>query len=148
MTLCFEFIEKIIHGKETIQQGQVSFGEHSQSTHLGSCVSIIVLSKSRNVGGLSHVVGRETSIGDYNFAEMVIDYFQSLEKPFGPFDYYAVGGSDNCLFVLEDVERQFNLRMIHYEKLDVLGMYYRHVLLIPQEHKLMIHKKSLFQTIG
>ncbi len=143
LPLHFEYTEERVRGEESIHQGQVSFGTHSQFTYLGSCISLIVMSQYKNVGGLSHIVGRETILGRYNFAGQVLDYFKQLASKHGPFSYYLVGGSDGCEFVLQDTEYQLNTRQLEYTKIDVLGLYYRQVLLIPSKRKVKIYKKTV-----
>ncbi len=144
MGIHLEFKDHRQGGKQALQQGEVSFGDYSQSTHLGSCISIVVLSMHQNLGGLSHIVGRKTNFGAYNFVEEVLDYFTGLEQRYGPFEYYVAGGAESCRFVLDEVEREFRHRSIPYTKLDVLGMFYRNLLLVPTTRTLYIHKKPFF----
>ncbi|MEW6239080.1 MAG: hypothetical protein AB1656_27175 [Candidatus Omnitrophota bacterium] len=128
-----------------ICQGQISFGAHTQLTYLGSCVSIIIFSLSRNAAGLSHVVGHVTQMGKYNLAWQVLDYYQQVLSKFGTFEYYLIGGSDFCKHVLQETEDELAKRRIQYTKLDVLGNYYRRVLILPKERTIKLFKKVIYQ---
>lgn len=143
--MIFEEIHKDRNSQQSIFQGQISFGSHSQSTFLGSCISLILFSDRHRLGGLSHIVGRETSLGRYSLPEQAVDEMLRLQIRHGIDDpeFYLIGGSTSCRFVLEGLEYSLKRREVHYEKKDVLGSYHRKVILIPEERKVQIYRKGL-----
>jgi len=102
---------------------------------------------SRNIAGLSHVVGHVTQLGKYNLAWQVLDYYQHALAKYGAFEYYLIGGSDFCKHVLQETENELSNRRIYYKKLDVLGSYYRRVLILPKERTIKLFKKAIYQTL-
>lgn len=138
--MIFQYIDNKLKVDERIYQGQISFGAHAQSTYLGSCVSIIALSNRGNFGGLSHVVGHRTSIGDHNLAHQVLDVFQEREKTSGPYSYFVIGGSERCRHVLDEVDAELGKRRIRHIKLDILGLYFREVYFFPRSRTIKLRK--------
>ncbi len=144
----FELANAHLRGDETIYQGQISFGPHSQLTYLGSCVAIIIFCKKWDYAGLSHVVGHKTRIGDFNLAHEVLDFYQKLAVEHAPFEYYLIGGSDNCAHVLSNTETELKRRNITYRCLDVLGMSYRQVKIIPRDRTILLYKKRMDEILN
>ncbi|MGM5482713.1 MAG: hypothetical protein ACQESF_04590 [Nanobdellota archaeon] len=144
--MIIEFDKEVYKTEQTIYQGQISFGYHTQSTYLGSCISIILFSKEFKIGGLSHIVGHKTKIGNYNLPNEVIEQFQAYRTEYRIKDpyYFIVGGSNSCKQILEMTKKELQKNEIKYSLGDVLGKYHRKVSLIPKKSKIKIYKKRLY----
>ncbi len=140
-----EYVKKRGNAEQTIYQGQISFGSHTQSTGLGSCICLILFSEKLKIGGLSHIVGHKTNIGPYNFPDDVIKQFQAHQARDGIKDpgYFIIGGSDPCAGILGTVEGELQKNNMKYALIDVLGRYHRQVILFPKESKITIYKETL-----
>lgn len=126
-----------------IEEGYFYFGREPQQTILGSCVSLILLSREKLLGGLSCIVGRESK-GPFNYPDQVVKYFQEATKRYAIPDpkYYVVGGSDSCKWVLDMVLDECKKGHINCSDIDTLGSYHRQVLLAPEQGKIQIYRKA------
>ncbi len=143
----FALTQDSLQAETVIYQGQISYGAQTQLTYLGSCVAIILFSKEYEFAALSHIVGHTTSIGSYNHAHEVLDFYQRELISKAPFAYFLIGGADRCVHVLEEVRRELDKREILYKELDVLGNYYRRVFVDPGNQEILLMKKDLFTAL-
>jgi len=125
-----------------IDEGYYHFGREPQRAILGSCVSLILLSRNKLLGGLSCIVGRPSK-GPFNYPSQVVEYFKKVSEFYELTDseYYAVGGSDSCKWVLDRVLDECKKSSIHCSEIDTLGRFHRQVLLSPESGKIQIYKK-------
>jgi hypothetical protein len=141
------YVKPPVKSEEKIFVGQIAgFGSHTQSTHLGSCVSLILYSARLRKGCISHIGGSKHSMGPYNFPNEVLAYESELEKQYSipdPF-YYVIGGSDSSIPLAQMTEDELKEHKKRYKIVDVGGRFYRAVKLIPLEARIEIHKMSLF----
>ncbi len=137
-----EYIFEPVKTDKRIGQAEISFGEFSQHTYLATCISIVVFSDEKRIGGLSHIVGRKTNIGPFPMPQETIDQLKIHIVNYCIIDprYYIVGGMANCKHILEMTEGVLRMNRIEYDKVDVLGEKYRNIFLLPEERKLKILK--------
>jgi hypothetical protein len=140
-----------------IYGGQVSFGRDPNRTSLGSCISIILLSDTLKIGGLSHIVGHEKNNdtsnlirGPHVYPNQVLDEYCKYIDSYHITDpnFYIVGGSNRCPQVLEMTENELIHRQITYtplmdknDKPDLLGQYWRQVILLPEKITIKLFRK-------
>lgn len=126
-----------------LPQGEITFGETPQSTNLGSCLSLILYSKEKGLGGLSHIVGYGER-GRFKYIDEVLKEFNYLcdVNHITDQQYFLIGGSDNTPHVYENCIDTLDREGINITEQDVLGKYHRRVSLFPQEEKLFVYRTS------
>lgn len=142
--MIIEYRESNIRADEIVYQGGICFGSHSQATHLASCVSIILHSEKQKIGGLSHITGYPTEM-PFNYPHQALDELNRLEHIhlIADPEYYLVGGSTKCRWVLDSTTKELDQRRIHYQVVDILGSYHRKVTIMPDESRIVIAKQPL-----
>lgn len=151
--LDIRYVPKKVIGLENISLGEITFGSNTQSTYLASCLSLIVNSPSKKIGGISHIVGRKGNNNfDFNFAKDVIEEFNKKLLKYYIYDpeYYLVGGTNMGIHVTERAINEIDnagIQIVNKNKVygkynDILGEKYKDILYDPTKQLLLIHAYS------
>lgn len=143
-----KFVDKMDMADVYVGTGDASFGPHSQKAILGSCLSLIIFSDEKRVGGLTHICCFETE-KYYCYPDQAIDYLISVESYHSIDDpeYFLVGGSSSTQSSINVYNQTISAlvnRNVSYKKVDLLGSKFRVILLNPSETELLIHKPQKF----
>jgi len=150
----FVYIKERPLGEEKISLGEISFSEKTQSTYLASCLSLIVHSPLRKIGGISHIVGSIDNMRKYEFnlAGEAIEGFRKLLIEHQVYDphYYLIGGTNRGIHVTRKALEQIYKANIYIrnrdpltgEITDILGDKYRDICLDPAKEILLVREYS------
>ena len=138
----FSNINEYPIGKIRISLGEMSFGKETQSTYLGSCISLILHSPSKRIGGISHIVGSTDKEYPFNTAEDVINQYYLIIKEHQILDptFYLIGGTEKAFYTAKNSLEIINKHNIFISKFDILGDYYRNICYDPVNEIIEIEK--------